>query len=147
MRLEKSGVRKSFLEMTCLHIKMACVRVIYARGLLRDLPPAGTGRWLEGVRLGARPDTMAVARAAARSHWGVHRAQPAAAPMASRCGAAALRRRFMTRDCSWESNGRIFQTSHIFDLPTQIFLVCTLLPTVVQHQKRRFIKPQKRALG
>ena len=75
-----------------------------------------------GVRLGARPDAMAVIRAAVRSHWGApHRAQPAAAPMASRCGAAALRRRFTTRDCRWESNGRIFQTGHCF---LQLSLFC-----------------------
>ena len=48
-------------------------------------------------------------------------AQPAAAPMASRCGAAALRRRFTTRDCRWESNGRIFQTGHCF---LQLSLFC-----------------------
>ena len=59
----------------------------------------------------------------AQSHCGAHRAQPAAAPMAPRCGAAALRRRFMTRDCSWESNGRIFQTSQLFLAGKSFFCV------------------------
>ena len=56
-------------------------------------------------------------------------AQPAAAPMASRCGAAALRRRFMTRDCSWESNGRIFQTSHFVVVAGKSFFYGTLFIT------------------